>query len=147
MDKTNWTVEENVTGKFTASEAEKYWESLRIHFISYLVFPGVFCLQAIFPIKIGQVPPILHPILAGNELYNTEHVKNSYVLKNVHEIQGSQNKLVELIVAGELDVTTLDKMSNIDLRLICKRLDFASLTRYKYFTSSGHLVRVGSHQY
>jgi hypothetical protein len=33
MDKTNWTVEENVPGKFTALEAEEYWEKLRIHFI------------------------------------------------------------------------------------------------------------------
>ena len=33
MDKSNWTVEENVSGKFTAIEAEKYWKNLRIHFI------------------------------------------------------------------------------------------------------------------
>ena len=91
MDKTNWTVEDNVTGKFSASEAEKYWESLRIHFISYLVFPGIFCQQAFFSIKISQVPPILHPSLAGQELFNTEHLKNSYVLKNIHQIQGTQS--------------------------------------------------------
>ena len=67
MDKTNWTVEENLTGKFSASEAEKYWESLRIHFISYLVFPGIFCQQAFFPIKIldGAVGPWRRMKVAG----------------------------------------------------------------------------------
>ena len=132
MDKCNWTVEDGVTGKFTAAEAENYWESLHLHFISYLVFPGVFVLHAFFPVKISQVPPVLHPLLAGYELFNTEFVKNSYVLKNMHEVFGSQNKLVELIVGEELDVSSLDSMTNTQLREICKRLEFSSLARFKF---------------
>ena len=88
MDQTNWTVEEGVTGKFTKVQAEKFWESLSIHFISFLVYPGVFCQQANFPIKISQVPPILHPKVAGDTLFNTEHLKDSYVLRNINNIQG-----------------------------------------------------------
>ena len=130
MDNTNWTVEENVTGKFTASEAANYWEKLKIHFLSYLVYPRIFCQQALFPIKIGQVPPILNPMIAGQELFNTEHMKNSYVLKNIDEIQGSQNKLIELVVAGEFEVGALDKITNDDLKILCQRLDFERISRY-----------------
>ena len=88
MDKINWTVEDNVTGQFTSSETENFWESLRVHFISFLVYPRVFTQQASFPIKISQVPPVLHPRLAGNILFNTEYKKNSYLLKNIHDVQG-----------------------------------------------------------
>ena len=88
MDQTNWTVEEGVTGQFTKLQAEKFWESLSIHFISFLVYPGVFCQQANFPIKISQVPPILHPKVAGDTLFNTEHLKDSSVLRNINTIQG-----------------------------------------------------------
>ena len=97
--------------------------------LSYLVYPSVFCLQSLFPIKIGQVPPILNPKIAGKELFNTEHLKNSYVLKNVNQIQGSQNKLVELVVAGELDFGTLDQMENSGLKTLCQRLDFQCISR------------------
>ena len=129
MDATNWTVEEEVTGKFTASEAEKYWEQLRIHFIGYLVYPRIFSQQALFPVKIGQVPPILNPKISGKELFKTEHTKNSYVLKNIDEIQGSQNKLIELLVAGEVEFCSLDKMTNEELKILCKCLDFQRISR------------------
>ena len=88
MDQTNWTVEAGVTGKFTPSEAETFWESLHVHFVSFLVYPTVFYQQANFPIKIGQVPPIVDPKVAGKTLFNTEHLKDSYVLKNINIIQG-----------------------------------------------------------
>ena len=77
---------------------------------------------------IGQVPPIINPMVAGPHLFNTEHLKNSYVLKNLNTIQ---NKLVELIAAGELDLTTLDSMTNGDLKILCQNLDFQNISRYK----------------
>ena len=79
---------------------------------------------------IGQVPPIINPMVAGPHLFNTEHLKNSYVLKNLNTIQGSQNKLVELIAACELDLTTLDSMTNGDLKILCQNLDFQNISRY-----------------
>ena len=130
MDITNWTIEENLTGKFTTLEAENYWDKLRIHFLSYLVFPGLFPLQAPFPVKIGQVPPILNSKIAGTVLYNTEHLKKSYILKNMDTVQGSQNKMVELIVAKEFELSTLDQMTNEELKILCQRLDFESISRY-----------------
>ena len=129
MDTTNWTVEEDVTGKFSAAEAEDYWKSLWIHFIGFLVYPRVFSQQSQFPVKIGKVPPILNPKIAGPELFNTEHVKDSYVLKNIDEIQGSQNKLIELIVSKELELSGLDKMTNDELKQICQSLDFQRISR------------------
>ena len=102
--------------------------------LSYLVYPSVFVLQSQFPVKIGQVPPILNPKIAGPRLFSTEHLKNSYVLKNVNNVQGSQNKLVELIVSGELDFGTLDSMSNSDLKTICHRLDFQHISRYSQYS-------------
>ena len=89
MDKSNWTVDDDVTGQFSPAEAEKFWESLHIHFVSFLVYPCVFTQQAPFPIKISQVPPVLHPRLAGDVLFNTEFKKNSYLLKNINNIQGA----------------------------------------------------------
>ena len=127
MDTTNWTVEDSVTGVFTPDEAAKYWEKLKVKFISFLDYPRVFCDQSKFPVKIGQVPPIVHPLVAGREMFNTEHMKNSYILKNINEIQGSQNKMIELIVSGEFDVTNLDNMNNEDLRTICEHLDFEQI--------------------
>ena len=96
---------------------------------SYLVYPSVFSLTK-FPVKIGQVPPIINPKVAGPELFNTEHLKNSHVLKNVKSIQGSQNKLVELLVAGEVNLGTLDSMSHEDLKTLCHQLNFQSISRY-----------------
>ena len=136
MDTTNWTVEEDVTGKFSAAEAEDYWKSLRIHFIGFLVYPRVFSQQSQFPVKIGKVPPILNPKIAGPELFNTEHVKDSYVLKNIDEIQGSQNKLIELIVTKELELSSLDKMTNDELKQICQSLDFQRISRLIIHTFS-----------
>ena len=98
MDKSNWTVDDDVTGQFTPSEAEKFWESLHIHFVSFLVFPCVFTQQAPFPIKISQVPPVLHPRLAGDVLFNTEFKKNSYLLKNIHNIQGALYHLYYIVL-------------------------------------------------
>ena len=93
------------------------------------MYPSVFSLTK-FPVKIGQVPPIINPKVAGPELFNTEHLKNSHVLKNVKSIQGSQNKLVELLVAGEVDLGTLDSMSHEDLKTLCHQLNFQSISRY-----------------
>ena len=97
--------------------------------ISYIVYPAVFCLQSRFPVKIGQVPPILNPKIAGHELFNTEHLKDSLVLKNINNIQGSQNKLIELIVSGELDFGALDSLTNNELKTLCQRLDFQIISR------------------
>ena len=130
MEISNWTVEEKVTGTFTPAEAKQYWDKLRVHFITYLVYPRVFTQQSQFHVKIGQVPPILHLVIAGEVLFNTEHKKNSYVLKNIDEIQGSQNKLIELVVAGEFDPNCLDKQTNNELKILCQRLDFQHISRF-----------------
>ena len=65
MDSSNWKIEENITGIFSAEDAANYWHKLRTHFVSYLVYPGLFPLQAPYPVKIGQVPPVLNPMIAG----------------------------------------------------------------------------------
>ena len=93
------------------------------------MYPSVFSLTT-FPVKIGQVPPIINSKVAGPELFNTERLKNSHILKNVKSIQGSQNKLVELLVAGEVGLGGLDSMSHDDLSKLCHQLDFQSISRY-----------------
>ena len=130
MDQTNWTVEDDVTGKFTLAKAEEYWKNLNVHHIGYIVYPRVFTQQCSFPVKIGKVPPIVDPRIAGSELFSTEHLKDSYVLKNIGEIMGSQNKLIELIVSGDLELNNMDQMSNDELLKICERLNFQRISRF-----------------
>ena len=54
---------------FVISNLINIWASL---FFSFLVFPTVFCRSPNFKLKIGHVPPVMEPIVAGDILLDTE---------------------------------------------------------------------------
>ena len=108
MDSQTWLPTETPSGQFTAEEAQDFYIRLREHFIGYLVFPAVFCKNPNFPIKIGCVPPIINPVVAGKILYDTEFEKDSHILKNKHELYGSQQKLMSCLRSGDLVMSQLE---------------------------------------
>ena len=81
MESNSWVPSEPPSGTFSADEAQNFYIRLREHFISYLVFPAVFCRNPNFPMKIGSVPPVVNPVIAGDSLYDTEFEKDSTFLK------------------------------------------------------------------
>ena len=130
MDSTSWLPSSTASGKFTAEEAEEFYIRLREHFISFLVFPAVFCKNPNFPIKMGNVPPILNPVVAGDTLYDTEFEKNSHILKNKHVLYGSQQSLMQCLRSGDLVMSHLDSYSSDRLLELCTKLEFDNMSRY-----------------
>ena len=72
MDSQNWLPDGSSHGLFTETEAADFLRKLKIHFIGFLVFPRVFTTKPNFSLKIGQVPPVMDPLVAGKILYDTE---------------------------------------------------------------------------
>ena len=132
MDSQTWLPTEAPSGQFTAEEAEGFYTRLREYFIGYLVFPAVFCKNPNFPIKIGCVPPIINPVVAGKTLYDTEFEKDSHILKNKHELYGSQQKLMSCLRSGQLVMSQLDGYSSDQISALCKKLGFQNLSRWSY---------------
>ena len=128
MTTENWSFDYSTTGIFSQSEAVAYWKNLDDHMISFLVFPAVFVREGKFSLKIGACPPVINPLLAGEELFSTEHNKKSYVLKNTDAIFGSQNKLVAKIFNEEVKLEDLSTMQNEELKILCKSLEFKNLS-------------------
>ena len=60
------------TGVFTKEGAASFHNCLKLHFVGFLVYPAVFIKNPNFLIKIGQVPPIMDPSIAGDFLLDTE---------------------------------------------------------------------------
>ena len=60
------------TGVFTKDQAAAFYKDLKLHFIGFLVFPRVFLNNPNFSLKIGQVPPVMDPTIAGDVLFDTE---------------------------------------------------------------------------
>ena len=60
------------SGRFSKDESSDFYRRLRLHFVSYLVYPRVFTKNPNFNIGIGQVPPVMDPIVSGEVLFDTE---------------------------------------------------------------------------
>ena len=129
MESNSWVPTEPPSGIFTAEEAQNFYIRLREHFISYLVFPAVFCRNPNFPLKIGGVPPVVNPAIAGDFLYDTEFEKDSHILKNKHALYGSQQNLMSCLRSGDLVMSQLDGYSSDQLSQLCRKLGFENLSR------------------
>ena len=129
LSKTNLEVPVQTDGSFTLQETREFFTSLRIHFISFLVFPWTFCETASFLINLANVPPIVQPLVAGSVLYNTELKKDSGVLKNIDSLYGNQMKLCEMLLSGELILANFDNLSNVELVELCRKLEFQDWKR------------------
>ena len=73
MDPGCLTPNPSSTGVFTKDQAAAFYEDLKLHFIGFLVYPIVFLKNPNFPLKIGQVPPMMDPMISGDVLYDTEY--------------------------------------------------------------------------
>ena len=61
-------VAENCTGKFEKEEAANFFDRLKMHFISFLVYPRVFTKTPNFHLRIGEVPPVMEIEMARDSL-------------------------------------------------------------------------------
>ena len=67
------------SGQFNKEESADFFRKLNLHFIQYLVFPRVFMNNPNFQLKMGQIPPIMNPLLSGATLFDTEReASNSF---------------------------------------------------------------------
>ena len=66
------TPHQSTTGVFSKDQAASFLQSLKLHFIGFLVYPAVFLKNPNFPLKIGQIPPVIDPTIAGDVLFDTE---------------------------------------------------------------------------
>ena len=73
MEQSNWHVEETCTGEFQQCESADFFERLKMHFVSYLVYPRVFTNNPNFNLRIGEVPPVMDPRVSGSTLFDTEY--------------------------------------------------------------------------
>ena len=72
---------ENVEGTFSRLDAYEYFQQLKGHFISYLVYPSVFLKNPNFSLKIGCIPPVMDSALYGDVLYDTEYKVSLVLIK------------------------------------------------------------------
>jgi hypothetical protein len=72
MDSTNWLPDKDTTGLFNKQEAADFFRRMKIHYIGFLVYPIVFTQNPNFVLKVGKVPPVMDPIVAGDVLFDTE---------------------------------------------------------------------------
>ena len=66
-------------GVFSRKDVKNFFKSLRIHFIGFLVYPAVFTTNHRFPLKIGKVPPVIDPLVAGPILLDTEFKVSHFI--------------------------------------------------------------------
>ena len=131
MSDANWDIasKDNPGETISKEEASTFFESLRCHFIKYLILPSV-AREVKFVLKMNQVPPVVNALAAGEVLYNSEHVKDSKLMKNRDKLFGNQEMLMHLLKTGELVLGDLDSKSNEDLLRLCHKLKFENLSRY-----------------
>ena len=72
MHPTNWQPNESSTGTFSKDESANFFHRLNLHFVSYLVYPRVFTKNPNMTLKIGQVPPVMDPMVSGDLVLDTE---------------------------------------------------------------------------
>ena len=147
MDESNLAFTEPVApnNHFSREESADYFKKLRLHYVSYLVYPRLFMNNPNFQLKIGQVPPVMDPLLSGSKLFDTEREanyfsfncsytainlqKNSHVLKNKNLLLGCQQSLMKLLKSGELKFAELNEYSNEQLNQLCRKLKFSTLSK------------------
>ena len=64
---------ETCTGTFDQKETASFFDRLKMHFISFLVYPRVFTKNPNFALRIGEVPTVMDPRVTGSTLFNTEY--------------------------------------------------------------------------
>ena len=69
---------ERTKGEFSKEESAAFYRKLRLHFVQYLVYPILFLKNPNFQLKIGQVPPVMDPLLAGSTVYDTEREARTF---------------------------------------------------------------------
>ena len=129
MTSANWDVSHNPKETFTSFEAETFYDDLRCHFINYLIFPSI-ARQVKFAMKMDEVPPVVNALAAGDLLYNSEHLKDSKILKNRDKLFGNQEMLMHCLREGHLVLENLNSYSQAELTELCVKLQFENLSRY-----------------
>ena len=148
MHPTNWQPDESSTGQFSNEESADFFHRLNLHFVSYLVYPRVFTTNRNMTQKIGQVPPVMDPMVSGDVVLDTEfevsmvtiHLiqcsfcihylqKNSHILKNKNLLYGSQQCLMRCLKSGKLKISELGEYSDEKMSKLCEELGFTSMSR------------------
>ena len=83
--------------------------------------------------RVGETPPIVNKLVAGDLLFNTEHKKDNQVskMKNV-KVLGSQKVMLDLLNSKAFDPSQIPQ-SNKELMDLCSRLEInASGWHYNY---------------
>ena len=134
MSDANWDItSRDIPGEtISKKEASTFFESLRCHFIKYLLLPSV-AREVKFVLKMNEVPPVVNSLAAGEVLYTSEHVKDSKLMKYRDKLFGNQEMLMHLLKTGEIILGELDSYSNEDLLKLCHKLKFENLSRYGAF--------------
>ena len=116
--------------------------------LSALVYPRVFTTNTNMTLKIGQVPPVMDPMVSGDVVLDTEfevsmvtiHLiqcsfcihylqKNSHILKNKNLLYGSQQCLMRCLKSGKLKISELGEYSDEKMSKLCEELGFTSMSR------------------
>ena len=77
MDSSCLTPSQSTTGLFTKDQASAFYEDLKLHFIGFLVYPAAFLKNPNFPLKIGQVPPVMDSSISGAVQHIPPHTWSS----------------------------------------------------------------------
>ena len=59
-------------GLFNKNESAEFFRRLKLHFVTFLVYPILFMKNPNFQLKIGQIPPVMDPLLSGVTQFDTE---------------------------------------------------------------------------
>ena len=131
MTDANWDVAKNDQSRetMTKEEASNYLDDLRCHFLKFLLLPSV-ARELKFVLKMDEVPPVVNALAAGEFLYNTEHVKDSKLMKNRDQLYGNQELLMHCLKEGDLILDKLDSYSKEYLLELCVKLGFQNLSRF-----------------
>ena len=128
LSKDNWEVSESPSETLSKLEAEKYFDSLLCRFLKFLIYPSI-ASKLKFTLKMNEVPPVLNSLASGDVLYNSEHCKDSKILKNRDKLYGNQEMLVYMLGKGEIVLDKLNGYSHNELLELCHKLEFKNLSR------------------
>ena len=79
--------------------------------------------------NIGNVPPNLNRLVSGDHLVNTEHEKNSKILRlKSATINGSQKVMLELLTDKQVDLANLPDSDDL-LKNLCQKLEMKDISR------------------
>ena len=128
MTRVNFEASEDAKETMTKVDSETYFDGFRCHFIKFLIHPSI-ATQIKFTLKMDKVPPVINSLASGDILYNSEHIKDSKILKNRDKLYGNQELLMYMMSKGELKLEKLNEYSNNELAELCRKLEFKSLSR------------------